>query len=133
MNRQLKRILWISGLAGGGALALVLFCFDPARVPIYPLCTFHRLTGLDCPGCGSLRALHALLHGQVWTALQFNALTVLSVPVLAWLAFRIIRHKADKGPALNVRPLWLWLYLAAWIGFGILRDLPAPLFAWLAP
>ena len=56
----------------------VLFCFDPNRYPFYPLCFFHRATGLLCPGCGSLRALHQLLHGNLATAFHFNALLVSS-------------------------------------------------------
>ncbi len=38
-----------------------------------------------------------------------------------------------KGGAFIVRPLWLWLYLAVWVAFGILRVLPVPFFAWFAP
>ncbi len=73
---RLQRRLGFGGLAAAGAAALVLFCFDPARCAVYPVCTFHQLTGLDCPGCGSLRAMHQLLHGHFLSALHFNALAV---------------------------------------------------------
>ncbi len=45
---------------------IVLFCFDPERCGFYPICIFHQSTGLLCPGCGSLRAMHQLLHGHLW-------------------------------------------------------------------
>ena len=49
-------------------LAAVLFFFNPAQSGFYPFCVFHRTTGLLCPGCGSLRALHQLLHQRICTS-----------------------------------------------------------------
>ena len=49
-----------------------MFFFDPALTPFYPQCAFHRLTGLNCPGCGATRGLYALLHGRWRQALQDN-------------------------------------------------------------
>ena len=111
----------------------MLFFLDPSRTPIYPGCFFHRLTGLDCPGCGSLRALHALLHGHPVTALHDNLLLVISIPLLAWLTFRFAWNRIQGRPAKTLRPLWLWLYLAAWLLFGVLRNLPFQPFASFAP
>jgi len=124
MNSRLTKWIWFGSLAIVAAAAAVLFLFDPATAGIYPVCLFHRVTGLDCPGCGSLRALHQLLHGHLWTALRLNPFTVLSVPLLGWLALRGLRAQSPEHPAPIVRPLWLWIYLTAWIVFGIARDLP---------
>ena len=41
------------------------------------LAEFHAMTGLWCPGCGGLRAVHDLTHGHLVTALHENALVVL--------------------------------------------------------
>lgn len=43
------------------------------------------LTGLKCPGCGSQRAIHQLLHFNVAGAFKYNALMVISIPVLVFL------------------------------------------------
>jgi len=120
-------------LIGGVAAALLLFLFDPARFPIYPVCPFHQLTGLECPGCGSLRALHQLLHGHLVAAFRFNAFVVLSLPVGVWLAARVVARKMRAEPAAPPRPVWLWGFLAAYLAFGILRNLPVPFFAAFAP
>ena len=45
--------------------AVFYFAVDPATFPFMPQCVFHRLTGLQCVGCGSQRMLHALLHGDI--------------------------------------------------------------------
>jgi len=57
------------------AAAAVLFAFDPATTWWFPSCPFRALTGWLCPLCGSLRALHALVHGAPRVALALNPLT----------------------------------------------------------
>lgn len=61
------------------AAAAVLFAFDPAVTRWFPSCPLYALTGWLCPFCGSLRALHALLHGHVVAAAAFNPLTTAAV------------------------------------------------------
>ena len=120
-----------AGAVAGGA---ILFHFDPERTWFYPACRFHQLTGLDCPGCGSQRALHALLHGQVLPALHDNLLLVLSLPLFLGLCAQSIwrAHRGEK-PAVWIRPAWAWGYVVAWVLFGILRNLPFPPFTSFAP
>ena len=105
---------------------LVLFLFNPAHYGFYPFCIFHKLTGLDCPGCGGLRALHQLTHGQILEAMRLNALLVLSLPVVAILAARFwwLQRQGRAASATGIRPVWIWLLLAMIIAFGILRNLP---------
>lgn len=64
--------------------ALVYFYFDPSSSRWFPRCMFLESTGFKCPGCGSQRAIHALLHGHVATAWHFNAMMVVSMPVIAF-------------------------------------------------
>lgn len=109
-------------------IAATVFFFDPARHTFYPVCQFHRLTGLNCPGCGMTRALYALLHGDLLTALHDNALFVLGIFAVAtrglWFAV--------KKPATEFfRVKFLWPSLLAALVFTGLRNLPA--FAFLSP
>jgi len=120
-------------LLAGGASSL-LFFFEPGSYRFYPRCFFHQTTGLLCPGCGSLRALHQLLHGHIAAAFQFNALLVLSVPAGFWLAVRsTLRELRGQPQRFDFHPAWLWAWLVAGILFGILRNLPSAHSAWLAP
>lgn len=63
----------------------VYFFVDPAETSWMPQCVFRRITGLDCPGCGSQRMIHALLHGDLAKAWHQNAFLILSLPYLAVL------------------------------------------------
>lgn len=58
---------------------------DPNEPGHYPLCPTRALLGIDCPGCGGLRATYALAHGDVGAAFDHNALFVVLVPVLVGL------------------------------------------------
>ena len=129
MRRQLETPLrwWVLGaaLAVAGTAAAVLYCFNPAESSFYPVCMVHKLTGLSCPGCGSLRAMHQLLHGNIAAAFKFNALLMLTLPLGVWLAFRELVWQAwgRRLPALVLRPVFGWVLLTAMVLFGVLRNL----------
>ncbi len=112
-------------LAVVGLLGLaILYFFDPARFGYYPVCLFHRTTGLLCPGCGGLRAIHQLLHGNVAAAFHLNALFVLSLPVLVFVAARFLFLRLrGRAAAIEVRPFWIWTGFVLLVLFGIIRNL----------
>ena len=106
----------------GGAL---LYEFEPGRYAIYPVCLFHRATGLLCPGCGSLRALHQLLHGHLAAAFRLNALLVVGLLPAIWFAAVAGWRKARGQPVtFTVRPVWVWLVFGVMLAFAVWRNLP---------
>lgn len=52
-----------------------------------PVCPTKALLGIDCPGCGSLRMLYSLMHGDLLAAARFNALGLAAVVLLVWAYF----------------------------------------------
>ena len=54
------------------ALCVYYYNVDPAASGTSPRCLLKYITGYDCPGCGSQRALHALLHGHAYEAWRYN-------------------------------------------------------------
>ena len=121
-------------LAAGAAAAAVAFVglVDPNEPGHYPTCPFLALTGWYCPGCGSLRATHALVHGDLGAAFQLNPLLVLATPaiVVAW-ALWLRREVRDRARERVLPAAWIWALLVVVLAFGVLRNLPAG--AWLAP
>jgi hypothetical protein len=117
--------LLLATFAGAGA-TVVLYRFAPEQHGFYPRCFFHALTGLQCPGCGTLRAAHRLLHGDVAGAFHFNPLMVTLSPLFAaWLAaYGFSRITGREIWAPFTRPIWAWALLTVGVVFGILRNLP---------
>ncbi len=116
------------------ACAVTLFRFNPSRYGFYPGCFFHQTTGLLCPGCGSLRALHHLLHGDLIAALHLNLLLVLSLPVLAVKFGKyFFKERNAFQVSVAVKPIWLWCACGLLLVFGVLRNFPFAHAFWLAP
>ena len=70
-----------------GSAIFLLFMLNPSQSPIFPRCPMLATTGLYCSGCGSLRALHQLLHGHFFAALALNPLMVVTLPILLAMFF----------------------------------------------
>ena len=121
-------------VAGGAGLAVV-YLFDPREPGVYAICPFFGLTCCHCPGCGALRGLHQLLHGNFAAAFGFNACAMLALPVIAYslAAGRLRACRLSAPPAVFVPAGWIWALLAAILAFWLLRNLPFGPFAVLAP
>ena len=125
-----KHGIWL--LPVGLLLIWVYGAFDPAQSAYFPPCPFFTLTGLQCPGCGSQRAVHHLLNLEMGGALNQNPLLVLSLPYLLfgfWLEWRKKQNTQTetwKKKYFGKKAAWLalGLILIYWVG----RNLPAGLF-----
>jgi hypothetical protein len=112
VQRWSEHVKWAAPLAiAAGAGLIVLYFWEPERYWIFPRCLFRELTGLDCPGCGSLRSVHYLLHGEIATAFRFNPLLYLLAPALF-----LCRRRLHK-------PAWLWSFVTLVILFTVARNL----------
>jgi hypothetical protein len=121
----LPRILAVLG-------AVMVFAFNPGRYGFYPVCPFHALTGLNCPGCGMTRSLHALLHADFLAALRDNALLVVGlIFVIGRAAWSFFVKKRGRMSAVFFPAQLLWPLLALAVLFSVLRNLPA--FDFLSP
>ena len=123
-------------MAFAGLVGLVLlYNVDPRNPGSYPICPFLGLTGCFCPGCGTLRALHLLLHGNPIAAFGYNPFAVLSIPFIAYSYMTgALRTFALPAPApVFVQSRWIWGLLAAVLAFWALRNVPFAPFTVLAP
>ena len=116
----------IAALAVAAGVLVTLFLFDPASHGFYPICPLHQTTGLLCPGCGTLRAMHQLTHGNFAAAWRLNSFVMTLLPVGFWLASRelIWLTTGRRLPGIVTRPIFGWVLVAGLIIFGILRNVP---------
>lgn len=126
---------YILGLFVVLTLAVVYYKYDPEMYSFFPECPFHKYLGLDCPGCGSQRAVHALLHGDVLQALNYNALLVFSLPfLLIHFLLKIAGFITRRNLVWNIwyKPATPKVIFVVVILFWIGRNIPTAPFTYLA-
>ena len=113
-----QRVFIIIFVAVAVIAMAIYFVFDPSDTGnLFPKCVFRVFTGYQCPGCGSQRAFHALLHGDLCGAMRYNA--ALPIGGLLMVIYLVAEWKRMSWPrfyaAMNNR----------WMGYGILISLLA--------
>ena len=105
---RIKSIVLISIV---GIIVLVfLYFYNPQDISFFPRCPFYALTGYKCPGCGTLRAMHALLHFQVAIAFKLNPFLFFSIPVIVgMLVSRRFALNVTLGRCLLVVTIGYWI------------------------
>jgi hypothetical protein len=81
-----QRLAGPTGVAALAACACATIWIGDPTTPggFLPVCPTKALLGIDCPGCGSLRMLYCLLHGNLLEAVRFNAAGLVALVFLAW-------------------------------------------------
>lgn len=132
-----KRFLMVCGLGLGlVALLAVLYIVNPGEGRGFIPCPVYLTTRLYCPGCGMARAVHSLLHLDIYQALRFNVLgVILLLPAGVYVAARAVDYVRTGGNHIDrhLSPALLWCILVAVLLYGVLRNIPVMPFAWLAP
>lgn len=131
--RQASRLWWLA-IPAVAAVGWYYYHYNPAH-SLFPRCPFHAATGLYCPGCGSQRAIHQLLHGHWLEAANYNLLATLMLPLIglhlgAWAINRLF---GTRLPLLFQRYLLAKWILVLVLLFWLLRNLPVEALRWLAP
>lgn len=119
MNRRLYILLPLAVMA---LMALLLCFIDPMNPPVpLPRCPIKMFTGFDCPGCGSTRALHALLHGRPDEAWRFNPWLP---PALLFALLALVADLRGGPWAKRVlSPPMLGIFVVLTLLWGVVRNL----------
>ncbi|WP_340111636.1 DUF2752 domain-containing protein [Maribellus mangrovi] len=131
----MKKILNIILLFLILGVAVVFFVLDPTKHSIFPKCMFHSLTGAYCPGCGSQRALHSLLHFDIAGVVNYNFLFLPAALLILYHYIHPLLNKYFKWKLPNLFYLKStpWVIFVVVILFWIFRNLPWYPFSVLAP
>lgn len=131
-RQRLSTPLVTAGVLAAGVLALRLR--DPHVSGSWGFCPSRVLFGISCPGCGGLRAVNDLTHGDVLGAASSNLLLVAAVPVVAWVFVAWFRRAwlgRTGTPGWLESPTFYVVWVAVMAVFTVARNTPAG--AWLAP
>lgn len=121
-----RRATIAASVVVAAVVVVVYATVSPEQSRWFPRCMFLELTGLQCPGCGSQRALHALLNGDVPAAMAFNPFLVVSIPYLLAVALTTFSSAAVAVKARRyvqhrlAVTLYIVLLAAWWIGRNLL-------------
>jgi len=131
LTRQYILAISIVAIAG----SLLYFFFDPSLSELFPKCIFYSLTKLDCPGCGSQRAIHALLHGNILQAADFNLMAVLFLPLLLYSAVVAVANAffhQQWHQGIFYSTIFVKTVLFVVLIFWLLRNIPIAPLHWLS-
>lgn len=121
-RRSTVAAIWSLLIAG----TAYLFIFEPGRTGFFPVCLFRLVTGLTCPGCGTTRALHEILHGDFHEAFMLNPLLLVAIPFLLWAFLRysiaVLSGRALRKNALPAPYIYALFFIV--VGFWIFRNTP---------
>jgi len=132
ITKLVRPVAILVALAAG---ICIVYAFEPATAGFYPQCVFHMLTGLYCPGCGTARGLHALLHMDPASAFSYNPLMVVSLPFILYASGKgAYRNLTGSTAPRRLLPAWvIWAIFVVIMAYWILRNLPVYPFTLLAP
>jgi hypothetical protein len=103
--------------------ATILFKYNPEAVSLYPRCPSKLLTGYDCPGCGTLSALHALLHGKIATAWGYNPALFFAIPAIIFFGAASHYRQGSIAQRICTSKLTTRIILVAVVAWWICRNL----------
>ena len=121
-RRSTVLAFWSLLIAG----AAYLFVFEPGKSGFFPPCPFRFLTGFLCPGCGSTRALHQILHGHFEAAFMLNPLLMLGIPFMlfAFLRYSVTVMRGEV-PRPNALPApYIYAMFVVIVSFWVFRNTP---------
>ncbi|MCB9406929.1 MAG: DUF2752 domain-containing protein [Tetrasphaera sp.] len=132
VGRGRRLFLPAASLVGAAVFAVSTHMVNPEIPGRWPTCPWLLLTGTYCPGCGTLRATHALTEGDLPLALHRNPFAVITYAVLAVAFARWVMRLWKGEPRRLIAPAWS-LYALFWaiMAFWVLRNVPG--FGFLGP
>lgn len=122
----LERAFAFAGIAAMSAATFALWFFNPETAGFFPVCPLFKITGFACPGCGLTRGMHAFLHGDFLTALDYNLLLP-AVLLFGGVLFVTLFSIFARGRGVNFKffsPRLVYGFFIFALVFGVVRNLP---------
>jgi len=125
----MRRLVAPVGVAAFAVVGCTYLAFvNPNEPGHYPICPSRAIFGVDCPGCGGMRGMNCLLHGDVAGALNHNLLLLIVVPLaLVFWGLWLFRAVQGRYPSVTMRQFQfrnriLIISLVLILAFGVVRN-----------
>ena len=123
---SMTRIYLYTFLAAVCCVLLGLYFLNLSDYIWIPKCPIKILLGIDCPGCGFQRAMHALLHGHIKEAVSYNLFFVVAFPYLIIILLSDFMRKGKQQQKLRsfVESKWLTNgYIVSFVIWFVIRNI----------
>lgn len=136
-NKKIKILLVGLILLLGGAFLYYYFHFNPTTdTSNFVSCPSKTFFGLNCPGCGSQRMIHHLLHFDFGQAFRYNPLLFITLPFVLFILLQSLVNFIF-GTAYRTKLFYnntfVWFVFGLLMVYAVLRNLPFYPFHFLAP
>lgn len=81
---QIGKIIWLPVLLAGSWFAK----WGYVQMGEYFACTFYRVCGFPCPGCGGTRAVYQLFSGNLWESFLYHPAVLYTI--ISYLHFMFL-------------------------------------------
>lgn len=117
-----------------GVLSLYFF-INPSEYNFFPKCPLYTYSGIYCAGCGSQRAIHQIINGNIITGIRHNYLLVLVFAVLSYKTGLFVLNKIYNKAHTDIfhKPMSTKIILVLVLLFWALRNINVFPFTELAP
>jgi len=94
-NKPYKRKIIALSIIGIALFCIIFFLYNTENERYFLPCIFYQLTGYQCPGCGTQRAIHSLLHLNIKQGFFYNPILVIAIPLIILLVY--LEHFKGKN------------------------------------
>lgn len=105
---------WI-GIAIVSIIVIIIHIYGTGILAKVPSCSFRRMSGYYCPGCGGTRAAFAFARGQFIRSFKFHPIVLYTMVVGGWFMLSQTIQRLSKNRikiALHFRPIYAWIAIA---------------------
>lgn len=109
-----------------GGFLLLFYFYNPSKSSFFLPCPFKLVSGYNCPGCGSQRAIHQLVHGNISGAFRLNPLMVLSLPLIFYgLGTKAHNYLYNSTVRFNLfyNKIFIYGYFSLAVVYWVVRNL----------
>lgn len=106
-------------------LIYVQYPYTVSQLTGYTGCSVYETFDIKCPTCRGTRAVSALMDGRLFDALQYNALVIVTIPIVLYYGIRtsVFILKGNSMEELRINTKFIWFWLVVIILFTVIRNL----------
>ncbi|MGB9601262.1 MAG: DUF2752 domain-containing protein [Verrucomicrobiia bacterium] len=112
-----------ASLVGLILFSLAYYYYGSAFMKLIPPCILYTTTGIQCPICGSQRAIYFLLHGNFSEALRMNGFAIILLVIAVLVYFKSIYDYYLRNKTIRLKLIWIYALAVFAILFTIFRNL----------